>query len=751
MRKGNTLSISDSSSSPTAAGATRRRRRDQQQDHQNHEQGEVQQERAVVRGAPPTTTSAEVIQGHRPSSRGPLNKRIKHDQQLQQHLLMSSSLSSSPSCSKINITTFPVLEEKNQQHTNHETSKILGDEAASVAATPNYHTRIGTSGSGCGNPYIHAGSNTSSATTGPTILSNTSPGRQRVVSSTSNTPSSRLNILPSDPPQKSNRVVPLSLSSSSVSQRRYSPTAEGRRLSSLHDGHFSLSTTNPSVSSSPQPSPAAGRRNPRKLPLKTDVSSVEDSAFVAVGSNNHLPQQGSLSSTNTGGSAGQHLPGGQHSSSLAGSIPNADYHQSLVSAIFEIGLIEGSPLSIYENMSTRIKESYSDFNLEKIKSKLQKYRKLKSKNKEEFMQVYHKTLEDMLTAFPIPGSTSASALQTPLSLSSTIPLSILENLSSGEVAAHLTYEVMKEDACARMESNSSCDDIEAKHQQDEKQVKSHAPALSDRSSSSSLEKYLRNGNGSQSNKKFRSYSDASLLQQATNGFGDTLDFPTLTPDEHKSFIGKAFQHFLGLLSSLTCDIHEQRQAGAGGGNSISSEAGLTIASGGIPTSFAQHSWPAAANIINDPFGSSTSMMSTPFISTTPIMAAMNEWSAPPFILLNPSHYPLSNWHQHHQPPQQDQQEPLVSLQGDEQKHHHPSALSLHISSSSSSILAKSDEAGAALLAGLSVAPVGNEEVAHLSSHQQYSSGSRRDHYHNKDDQEQENDNTPKASNKSTFY
>jgi hypothetical protein len=87
-------------------------------------------------------------------------------------------------------------------------------------------------------------------------------------------------------------------------------------------------------------------------------------------------------------------------------------HREIVSAIFELGLKHSSPLSIYEKMCDqrcdgdylRTKNfKYSvrknnqvalieGLNLEKIKSKLQKYRKKKAKSKSEFLQMYDQTM-----------------------------------------------------------------------------------------------------------------------------------------------------------------------------------------------------------------------------------------------------------------------------------------------------------------------------------------------------------------------
>ena len=61
-------------------------------------------------------------------------------------------------------------------------------------------------------------------------------------------------------------------------------------------------------------------------------------------------------------------------------------HRDFVSAVFELGLKESSPAAIFAHMTYKSKEQFEGLNLERIKSKLQKYRKSKDKNKEELVK-----------------------------------------------------------------------------------------------------------------------------------------------------------------------------------------------------------------------------------------------------------------------------------------------------------------------------------------------------------------------------
>lgn len=781
---------------------TRRRRRqhDQEQETETQEEDRDHQQQQLLPGGtasslapgegrhrtgeagndcivPPRSQNTTELQGtHRSSSPvGSLSKRGKfvdnqqeehrhqhREQRQQKNLLRWSSSASSSSLNSDIYTTSPFLQKPErdvkQIHDGVESGNVSGRSAGED----------------------HQFSTTISSTTGRNASSSSNITGRRVAGTAESTTHQNNNVgmkgastkafipVSSDSTHAiNNRMVPPSfLSTASINMcttRNSSSPAELTRFSTFGHPAAATRTTSP-CSSSSQSSPGR-RRKVRKLPLRKDFpstttnsSTATKSSFGATGSsNNPLPQHRLLSPIH------QHVLG-KHSSLLS-NVANTDFHRSLVGAIFDVGLTECSPLSIYENMSTRIKDSYSDFNLEKIKSKLQKYRKFKSKNKEEFMQVYHKTLEDMLAAYPLQNNVEelrsilgtcnqigANRSSSTVSVSSMLPPTILDSLSSGEIAAYLTYEVMKEDACA-IESNAMAGGNDnainekrcqkEQHQQEEgqqqkegykqldtrvdtycdhasqHQKKNHA-SLSAQSSSSSYGKFLRRGiNESLSNP--RTYSDASVLQQATTVLGDTLDFPSLTPEELNSSIGKAFQHFLGLLSSLTCDIYEHRRAGCG--NSVSSEAALTIASHGIPTSstvaHTTSSWPGVYDPLLD------SMMSMPLTSTTPSIAVMNEWSTPHFIECNraSSHQPPSHGHHHHQQHQEQPEPPL-------QEGQHPSSSSFLLSSSSSCAIGKSDEAGAALLAGLSSVA----SVVHGGSG---------------DDHEHKNTTTPKASNKST--
>lgn len=117
-------------------------------------------------------------------------------------------------------------------------------------------------------------------------------------------------------------------------------------------------------------------------------------------------------------------------------------HREFVSAIFDIGVQESSPLAIMEHMNKNRKKEYEGLNLEKVKSKLQKYRKNKSKYKTEFMDAYDTACSDFGRKNGPNKRGGTSYRQLPSAAS----------LSSGEVAAFLSYSVMLD---KKQDSNTS--------------------------------------------------------------------------------------------------------------------------------------------------------------------------------------------------------------------------------------------------------------------------------------------------------
>ena len=206
-------------------------------------------------------------------------------------------------------------------------------------------------------------------------------------------------------------------------------------------------------------------------------------------------------------------------------------HRDLVDAIFNIGLDHSSPRAISDNMSDKIKATYSALTLEKIKSKLQKYRKSKTKNTDEFMQIYDATLAQMLNAYPLKNKSVAAKISESSAATA--------NFTSGEIAAYLTHTILS-----------------SKNRNDKTPVETTVQ------SSSCMDKQTEIYKG-----------DVPPFQQpdwpletpvhpeskkAISNNGRSLEFPTLTAQERASPLGQTFGYFLGLFNSLRADIYQNR-------------------------------------------------------------------------------------------------------------------------------------------------------------------------------------------------
>jgi SHAQKYF class myb-like DNA-binding protein len=206
-------------------------------------------------------------------------------------------------------------------------------------------------------------------------------------------------------------------------------------------------------------------------------------------------------------------------------------HRDLVAAIFNIGLEHSSPRAISDNMTGKIKATYTALTLEKIKSKLQKYRKSKAKNTDEFMQIYDSTLAQMMSAYPLKNN----------GVTAKIPVSTTANLASGEIAAYLTHTIVSG-------NQSAIKSIETQFEYSSPMNKTHescegdtSPIQPDWPLEVEVPPQLESDKVPPSN-------------------GGSLEFPALTAQERLSPIGASFDYFLGLFNSLRADIYQSRAA-----------------------------------------------------------------------------------------------------------------------------------------------------------------------------------------------
>jgi len=179
-----------------------------------------------------------------------------------------------------------------------------------------------------------------------------------------------------------------------------------------------------------------------------------------------------------------------------------DLHRDFVSAIFDVGLKHSSPSALLEFMP-----KHEQITSERIKSHLQKYRLNRSKSKKEFMTCY----DSSIGKFQMGGLDNS-----------------VRSLSSGEVAAHLTYSsIMEADA-----SNPF-----------------PAPEKSKDTSGGTTIAPSANEGGFVPQE-----AESSSTQQ-----GGALHLPQLTEAEKQSPIGASMGYLMGLFFSLRQQLMKQRE------------------------------------------------------------------------------------------------------------------------------------------------------------------------------------------------
>jgi SHAQKYF class myb-like DNA-binding protein len=236
-----------------------------------------------------------------------------------------------------------------------------------------------------------------------------------------------------------------------------------------------------------------------------------------------------------------------------GGVWNEEQHKNFVSSIFEIGLKNASPAIILENMTQKVDTMITS---ERVKSKLQKYRskKNKEKSKQEFMTNYCEFLQRIksIQATTAAGSgrlgagirhrhdqgvadCGASASSDPILLKlledigSSNPGNNKQLLLGGNVAGYLTYCVMKENK----QTDKNC-------------IEEQSSANNNGSSTSSTAvlptNVLRKG--------AREYVD--------NYAGCAMQFPILTEIEKKSSLGIAMTFIAGLFLTMSQHLTRER-------------------------------------------------------------------------------------------------------------------------------------------------------------------------------------------------
>ena len=203
-------------------------------------------------------------------------------------------------------------------------------------------------------------------------------------------------------------------------------------------------------------------------------------------------------------------------------------HRSIVSAIFNIGLQHSSPLSLFDTMSEKCQHQLPEgLNLERIKSKLQKYRNKREQSKEEFMTLYDQTMDYFLRAKTISfskqmeqgeGEQGGKARKTKNKNHKIVQRQpCMESLNASEIAAFLSFSILKEEGkCTVPLSNECCNDLE-------------------------------------------SISPSSILNSVNYEGHGALIMPELTEVEKNSPIGRAFDNFMLLFEATRASFQMSTQ------------------------------------------------------------------------------------------------------------------------------------------------------------------------------------------------
>jgi SHAQKYF class myb-like DNA-binding protein len=184
-----------------------------------------------------------------------------------------------------------------------------------------------------------------------------------------------------------------------------------------------------------------------------------------------------------------------------------EQHRDFVTAVFEIGLRNSSPAVILENMSQKPKSITS----ERVKSKLQKYRKNKDKSKQEFLEEYDAFFQ-RAKAIDSTGRMPRGICDT----STLLKVMGSTKLLGGDAAAFISYAINKE-------------------QESEKSGEGDGAPLST--------KRLKKG----------------AMDYVETFAGSAVPFPVLTESEKNSSLGVSMSFVMGLFLSMTQHITQERE------------------------------------------------------------------------------------------------------------------------------------------------------------------------------------------------
>ena len=207
-------------------------------------------------------------------------------------------------------------------------------------------------------------------------------------------------------------------------------------------------------------------------------------------------------------------------------------HRDFVAAIFEIGLKHSSPSALLEHMVEN-----EDLTVERVKSRLQKFRLKREESRAEFMSSYDETM---------------ARYKSDEAVSGTVPTYGGVRNQSAEPAAFLTRATIAEGSGQPLPFNPEPHGNGAAGAASSSVVGRNSAA-----SATSMQRYGRKIpvtalSGSVA---------ASMIEQGEVG-GAPLRLPELTEDELHTPIGQSFSHLMGLFASLKDNLLQQRAEAA---------------------------------------------------------------------------------------------------------------------------------------------------------------------------------------------
>ena len=192
-------------------------------------------------------------------------------------------------------------------------------------------------------------------------------------------------------------------------------------------------------------------------------------------------------------------------------------HRDLVAAIFEIGLKHSSPSALLEFMAEN-----EDLTVERIKSRLQKFRLKREESKAEFLSSYDETM---------------ARFKSDEAVSGLVPTYDGVRNQAAEPAAFLTHATIAEGCGRPLPFNP------------EPHVTGKSLPLSVTSASSAVGAVIDGGNGG---------GGAANANEPGEVGGAPLRLPDLTEEERNAPIGQSFEHLMGLFASLKDNLLKQR-------------------------------------------------------------------------------------------------------------------------------------------------------------------------------------------------